>query len=78
MNEQIQIKTKKKGKAPVELFFLFKYLTPFEITHLNLGYSKSTVYRYYKIWKDAKTKAIQLLKKVRFFNWDEKEIEKLL
>ncbi len=79
-NEQInQNVEKNKGKnrrSHYEIFILFKFFKPAEL--VKLGYSKATVYKYNKDWKEAKQKAIEFLQKTKFKDFKKEDIEKMI
>jgi len=80
MKELIQKQTRnKKTKAShFEIIYLLKFFKPIEIVR-EFGFSKPTVYLYSKRLREAKRRAIELLKRhPKFASLREEEIEKLL
>jgi len=75
---QQQTENKKIKGSHFEIIYLLKFFKPIEIVR-EFGFSKPTVYLYANRLKNAKKKAIELLKKhPKFANLKEEEIEKLL
>ena len=52
--------TENKRSSRFEIILLFRLMKPCDI--VRLGYSKATVYSYYKKYKEARKKALEILR----------------
>jgi len=75
---QQKIEGKKTKASHFEIIYLLKFFKPIEIVR-EFGFPKPTVYLYSKRLREAKRRAIELLKKhPKFASLREEEIERLL